>query len=429
MKIIHFINKNKLVVNIFSFGSATMISAILAFVLGIITRNLLEPEQYGYWLSVSMIFPFIPIFQMGTLSAMNKQVPFYLARGEKSKAEEIQRLTFSFLFTLPLIFILVLLFFCIYLFYQNIEYEYKIGFLLTSIISLFLFVSGYLEMYYKSQQNFRLASKLLITKFGSQFIATIFLIYVMGYEGMFYGYLISLIIEIIVGRKAFEKMKFILDKKQFYSLIRIGFPILLVGLVWNLMIASDRLIISLLMSPVDVGNYGVGMLIFSTMMLFPQVVGQVLYPKIIELVSQKEYKNIIKFYWTVNKILGVIMVIVITLGYISMPLFINFFMPNYVNGIETARILLIGIFPLTLVGFAANYFNSTQNQSIYLKIQVISIIINVIGSLILLKIQYSINSVAYATSISFFIYFILMNLYFFNKVKEEELENSIFEKR
>ncbi|UOE55163.1 lipopolysaccharide biosynthesis protein [Cytobacillus oceanisediminis] len=169
-------------------------------------------------------------------------------------------------------------------------------------------------MYYKSVQNFHIVSKLIFIKSTSQSVLTLLLVILVGYEGLYIGILLSLIIEVYFGRHSFKNIQLIFNIKKFIHLIKIGFPILLVGVVWSLMIASDRLIISLLMSPEDVGNYGVGMLIFSTMMLIPQVVGQVLYPKIVENVSLNKYKEIKKYYLQVNKILAIFMGLVVFIG-------------------------------------------------------------------------------------------------------------------
>ncbi|UOE57979.1 polysaccharide biosynthesis C-terminal domain-containing protein [Cytobacillus oceanisediminis] len=79
--------------------------------------------------------------------------------------------------------------------------------------------------------------------------------------------------------------------------------------------------------------------------------------------------------------------------------------------------LILGIYPVTLVGFSANYFNSTNKQKSYITIQMIALIINIFLSIILLKINYNIISIAIGTSISYLIYSILMNIYFWISIK------------
>lgn len=418
MLLINKIKENNIVRNIFSFGSATLLSAGLSFVVGVLTRNMLGPEQYGYWLTVSMLFSFVPLFQLGTVNAMNRDVPFYLARKDYIRAQEIKNLTLSFIFTLPLFLIVIFLAISGLLFFIDISYEYQIGFLLASFISFFIFLSTYVEMYYKSEQNFKMASKLVAVKSVSQSLITLLIIYIIGYEGLYIGMLLALIIEVIIGRKSFQGFKFQFDLNKYKKLIETGFPILLVGLIWSILIASDRLIITIFMTPKDLGNYGVGMLIFNSMMLLPQVIGQVLYPKIIELVSKEKYDEIKRFYWKVNKILAVTVGLIVAAGYFLFPVFINHFMPGYKAGIKAGQILILGIYPLTLVGFVANYFNATYNQKVYIYILITTIVSNLIFTIAFLQLRYDISSVALGTSVSYLLYSLLMNYYFMMKIRK-----------
>ncbi|MED5073198.1 oligosaccharide flippase family protein [Anoxybacillus geothermalis] len=418
MGIFRNIKENNVIKSIISFGLATLLSAILTFVVGVITRNILGPEQYGYWLTVSILFTLSPLFQLGALNAMNREVPFYMARNDDYKVKEIRDLTLSFIFTFPSLLIIILIVLSIFLFFTNINYEYKIGFLLASFCSFLMYLSSYVEMYYKSQQNFKMASKAVTIKVVSQSLLTLFFVWFLGYEGLYIGMILGVIIQLITERRTFRKFKFIYDVAKYKSLIKTGFPILMVGIIWSLLTASDRLIIAIFMSPKDVGNYGVGMLVFSSMMLLPQVVSQVLYPKIVELVSKEKHLEIKKIFWRVNGALAIFIGLMVIAGFFIFPLFIKYVMPEYEGGIKAGQILILGIYPFTMVSVAANYFNSTNNQKIYIVILISVIIINFILSILFLFIKYDITSVATATSVSYVIYFLLMNGKFLKIIKE-----------
>lgn len=414
------IKNNKLIMNITMLGSATLLNAILTFLVGILTRNLLGPEQYGYWLIVSLIFTFAPILQLGTLNAMNREIPYFIARSNFTRIKEIRELTYSFIFRFPFILVIIMFVISIILLFSNLEYEYKIGLLMASVIAFLSFISGYVETYYKSEQNFKIASRLISIRIISQAVITLVLVYLLGYTGLYFGMFFSFIIEIMLGKKIIPKSIKRYSLNDYKDLIRIGFPILVVGLVWNIMIATDRIIISFFLTPEDLGNYGIGMLVFSAMMLFPQVLSQVFYPKIVQLVSLKEFSKIKKYYWKVNILLAVIMLLIVSIVYFLMPFFIKWFMPEYVEGIKATQILLIGIYPLTLVNLAANYFNSTNNQKPYLIIQVVTIVLNILLSVLFLEINKSISSVAVATALTFTLYSILMNIVFLLKIRKQE---------
>jgi O-antigen/teichoic acid export membrane protein len=410
---------NKMLMNITSLGTATLINALLSFVVGIITRNILGPEQYGYWLTVSIIFIFIPIFQMGTLNAMNREIPYFIARKDYKKANEVREVVFAFIFTIPLLLVIILFITSVILCFTEIKSEYKTGLLFAALIAVLTYLSGYAETYYKSKQNFKTASMLLSIKSISQSIITIITVLIFGYLGLYLGMLFSLLVQIIIAREIFPRNISIVNTSvRYMQLIKIGFPILIVGLVWSIMTAIDRIIISIFLNTEDLGNYGIGILVFNALMLFPQVTSQVFYPKIVELVSLREFAKIKQFYWKTNIILAVVMLFIVLLGYLLLPIFVFRFMPEYINGIKAAQILLIGVYPLTLVNLAANYFNSTNNQKTYLAIQLFTILINVLLSIIFIMFDKSIISVALATSITFTIYSFIMNISFLIKIRK-----------
>ncbi|MFC4409981.1 oligosaccharide flippase family protein [Chungangia koreensis] len=403
--------------NILSFGSATLISSALSFVLGVVSRNILGPEQYGYWVSLSMAFTFIPLLQLGVLNAMNREIPYYVARNSIEEANQIRQKTFSFLITFPTFIMLLLLLFSIFVYNSGGAPEYKVGFIFISFIGVLSFVSGYVEMYYKSIQDFKNASKLITVKGVAQSLLSIIFILLFGFVGLFIGMIAALIIEILIGRNAFKKMGFIFDLrfKSYVPLIKTGFPILMVGLIWSVLIATDKIILTIMMDSSALGNYSVALLVFSTMMLLPQVISQVYYPKIVTMVSKEEYQQIKQSYKRVNFFLLVISLIIVLVGLLLLPPTIRLLMPEYENGIVSAQILLVGLIPLTLVNYPANYFNATHNQKLYIKILVVCILVNILVSITLLLMYPDISMVAIGTSITFLLYFILMN-YFFGKL-------------
>ena len=91
-------------------------------------------------------------------------------------------------------------------------------------------------MYYKSEQNFKKASNLISIRSISRSVITITLVYFIGYIGLYLGLFLSLLIQIIIAKDIFPKIKKLHPFSEHKELIRIGFPILVVGIVWSIMI-------------------------------------------------------------------------------------------------------------------------------------------------------------------------------------------------
>ncbi|OAT80981.1 hypothetical protein A6P54_13370 [Bacillus sp. MKU004] len=413
--------KVPVIANILSFGSATLISSALAFILGVVSRNILGPEKYGYWVALSIAFTFIPLLQFGVLNAMNREIPYHIARGASEKVHQIRQKTISYLLSFPAFMMLLFLMVSILLWNSNLAWEYKVGFFFISFIGLLLFLSSYVEMYYKSIQDFQKVSKLIGVKGIVQAISSILFIVLFGFIGLFLGMIVALLIQIMIGRKAFNEINFNFNFrfKDYLPLIKIGFPILMVGLIWSIFLTIDKLILTIMMDSSSLGNYSIALLVFSTMMLLPQVVAQVYYPKVVAMVSREEHEQIKQSYVRVNSLLLLISTIIVTVGIVVIPSVIRLLMPEYEEGIFSAQILLVGLVPLTLVNYSANYFNATDNQRLYIKILLISMLVNILASTILLLFNREISMVAIGTSISFLLYFLLMNVFFWKLMKQQ----------
>src|SRR5699024_2325706 len=134
-------NKTSTLINISSLGSATLINAILAFIVGILTRNILGPDQYGIWVTISLIFTFSPLFHLGILNAMNREVPFYQAKNDEERVSKIRGSVFTYIIIISVLttFIFLMLSFSTY--FTEVRIEYKIGFFLATAILLLKFFS------------------------------------------------------------------------------------------------------------------------------------------------------------------------------------------------------------------------------------------------------------------------------------------------
>lgn len=406
--------KNQLVSNVMSLGAVTGLASVINFILGIVTRNMLGPEKYGYWLMISLIFTYGPFLQLGMLNAMNKEVPYFLAKKNMKRVDEIYNYTFSFLFFLSL-FVSISLFVSSLLLSQSLKIETELiqGLMFASFLLLLLFLSMYCEMVYRSQQNFKFVAKLNFIKIVSQAIFTIIFVYSVGYIGLYIGMGLALLLEIFVAKKAL-RINLIFNLREVFKLIKIGFPMLVVGTAWSLMTGFDRILISIYLTPTDLGNYGVALLVFSSLMLIPGVITQITYPKFMQIIGSTEsnYKSELrKYFLIINKNLSVIMLLVTLTLFVLIPHFIRLFLPEFTSGIKSAQILTLGIYPITLVGMAGNYFNAINKQLTYLCIIIFTIIFSFLLNSLLLLINSNILSIAIGTSISYFIYAILMNYF------------------
>src|SRR5699024_5447625 len=125
-------------------------------------------------------------------------------------------------------FIFLMLSFSTY--FTEVRIEYKIGFFLATAILLLKFFSMYSEIFFKSNQDFKNASKVISIRSISNSIFTLILVLIIGLNGLYLGMIISLILVIIYSKKIFPVRLKYENCVNFKDLVKIGFPILIVGM-------------------------------------------------------------------------------------------------------------------------------------------------------------------------------------------------------
>ncbi|WP_227762466.1 oligosaccharide flippase family protein [Zhaonella formicivorans] len=405
------IQQNKLLSDLVSIGFVTVFAQMLSFVSDIWVRKLLGPEQYGIWLTLSLAFIYGQLSHLGVLNAINREIPFFIGKNDLENVKRLKSIAFGSLFGFPLLLSLLLgigstLFSFIYKWNNLMVYSI----VATSIILFIQTICNYGEVIYKSEEDFSGLSKLLLIKIVIKAVLTILFVKFMGFPGLFWGLAISLLVELYLARKKFKHLRITFNFKKTYELSKIGFPILLVGTAWTLITSLDRVIISFLLSPLQLGYYSIALITYSTLMMITQVVNQVIYPKFPYLYGKTNNKQKLKeLVEKLNMLFAPVISIVVGLIYIFLPLLVKIILPEYLPGIIAAQILVLGVYPITLVGMAGHLFNTLSKQGIILKALGLTAILNIILSILMIKLNYGIEGVAVGTSIAYLLYMLVIN--------------------
>ena len=88
--------KEELIKDVSVFSGSTILGKIILVVRGMITAKFLGPSMYGLWNGLSIILNYTAQLHLGTLNALNKEVPYYRVKGNLKKVDEIRNTTLSF---------------------------------------------------------------------------------------------------------------------------------------------------------------------------------------------------------------------------------------------------------------------------------------------------------------------------------------------
>jgi len=383
--------------------SILMLSTIFfqfsSMVVNLVGAKFLGPTLWGKWNILRLFLLYGPNMQLGTLNAMNREIPFLRGRGEWELIKKIQKNVLSFhilIGTFLAVFIGALLFL---LFPKDLLFP---G-LLMGFLMLFTVIYVYFQVYLKSSLYFFLFGK-------QQFFLSVFLLLLLpvfvSYPKLSVFILIrtvSLMVVLwIIWKSLNFHFVFELDFSLIRKLIKIGWPILAVGLIHTATVTTDRIVIAKYLGSTQVGYYSIALMAMNVTLLIPMIVGQQIYPRIAE--SWGETNNIIEVLKWMRKQMeisaGASILIATIIAFTIKPLLVTF-LPKYLPGLPAVYPVLLIPVLLSFSGSISNVMNSLGEQRLFLAVQFFSLIVLMLLDISFVKMGYGITGVAWATVIAF----------------------------
>ena len=259
------------------FGGSTLAVQATRVGAALVVAGMVGPAAWGTWYLLNLIVAYGSLTHLGALNGLNREVPAALGRGKPDEAVAIQTnalgmtllgtgsVTAAFLLivtVMPLPFSLLDVVLVLALLWGN---------------QLFGFVSISL----KSTTRFTALSRLQLLSSVVFPVLAIAGAWCAGLQGFIAGQVFVFTSVTFIGWRfvgiAFEPR---LDWQRVRSLIRIGFPIMLVGLVYTLFTTVDRWVVTVFLGTESLGHYSLAIMAFGAVGLLPQVVAQQYYPRV-----------------------------------------------------------------------------------------------------------------------------------------------------
>ncbi|MEG6532048.1 oligosaccharide flippase family protein [Caldibacillus thermoamylovorans] len=396
--------------NISSLVFSTIFCAILSFLLGVLSRRFLLPEEYGLWMSVSLIFLYGPLSHLGVINSINILLPRYISNMEDINIAKIlfhaRKVLIYNTIVITSIAIISLLFTKNNLIFLSIIY--------VVIQNYYLYYAAY----YSASNNFVTVSKIQTYNSIMSFIISIVLIDLLNVYSLILGLILSNLICIYLYRRKYitKSKDLVFSIRYFKILINIGLPLLLTSITWTFFTTIDRLFIINYMSLEELGFYSIPIFMFQTLMLIPQAYSRVLYTRFNSLYFHKEKRLVLlKEVISSSNVITYIILLIFGLAYLNLPFFTELIFPNYMEGVNAGRTILIGIVFLSMIWVFIVGLNSLEKQKYVLLFTIIGILISILLNFTF--IEGGITGIALATSLTGIIFFIMLSSYFFIVLK------------
>lgn len=321
------------------YTSSSFFNPVIGFISSFVATAFLNPEEMGTIQALLIIPPYFTLLNFGVFSGLNRNIAFYKARNEIEKVQSLVDTSYRVACILAVLGFVVATIYCLITFNDSQSILAKVSPIILFSSLCFVPLNSHLGVTFRSGQEFK--------KLG-----------IINYKLSALNSIVCLgpILISWVGKVIFDTfrpiMTFILLRAnqpipakgtfsiiEYKELLKVGFPILLVGYLMQLFNIADQSIISATLTKVDLGNYSISRLILMMFILIPTTLSVLFYPKASALYGKTGSNTGLRtFFWKALAVNSLCLVPLAIIIYNVLPFFVRSFLPMYVDGIEAAKI-------------------------------------------------------------------------------------------
>ncbi|MDF1522512.1 MAG: oligosaccharide flippase family protein, partial [Trueperaceae bacterium] len=367
----------------------------------------LGPVAMGVWYLLNLVLQYGAMVHLGALNGMNREIPGALARNDPEEAQRVRGVALGFVLVSYVVAMAVL---------GGVLVPFGVvptgllAWLMAGLLAAQQLYSFAL-MDLKVQTKFLAVARLQLISALTFPLATIPLAFTWGLGGFVAGQIIVLALSSAIAAvqaPGLFRPRFHLP--QSIHLIRIGFPIMLVGITHAVFATVDRWVIQAQLGAEALGHYSLAIMALGAVNLLPHVVAQQVYPRMVMAWSRKPNWSSLeplmaRQRWTALAVSVPAVLVVFAVA----PWGIRTFLPAYVPGIPALLITMaIPIINVAGLGFG-HAFNVIGLQHWTLAAIATAAIANLSVSLLLVK-SLGLSGVAIGTNAGFLVFASVMIL-------------------
>lgn len=407
--------------------SSNFFANFLNFITGIVVRRILEPAIMGLFNEIMLIFDYARYSHMGIIDALDREMPYFYGKKDYEKVERLKDTGFTICLIVSLL-ISIGIFIATWFIKLNGNNILVGGVRIVSLMIVLRFITSLYIVLNRSRNRFSVISKYTIFVAVLDIVFKIFLTIKFGLYGLLWASLLTLGIGLLYFYKASgEKLKFIFNFpfKEVVCLLKIGFPLLVMGIVFMTLTNIDRIMIIRLLDRENLGFYTIALMVNGYIAQLPSLVYGVFFPRFYQAYGEKQdIFEIKKLFMKPTLIFAYLFPILIGLVIIILPLLIHYVLPAYIPGLIPTYFLLFESLFIALASMPI-YLLVALNKQIYIVlIGTMCIFLGVgLNYLFVKKFDLGLSGIAIGTSLVYFIYVTILIAYSYSKYTKKVLSH------
>lgn len=329
------------------YAGSNLARQFLGMLTAFVRSRLLSPEQFGLWSLLNLIPQYSGFLHLGSRSGATYRVPQLRHRGDLDGAALTRNTVRIFSFGTSLLAALALA--AAALWFGN---DRDLG-LLLGLSAVLVLTNWWYEhqlVLLKGEQCFDLISRSNYLRAIVLLGATLALVPAWGVSGALTAVVLTLAVStvyLMLQAPPLPHRGF--DRTLLFSMIRQGAPLLGVSLAILMMRNADRLMIAAMLDLHALGLYALGGMLVGFLINVPGVSREVLEPRLLRDLCDRPLEQLVGPYLVepVFKSALLMPLVVVPAAYL-LPFFVQQLLPQYEDGVDAMRILLLSAFLIAL---------------------------------------------------------------------------------
>ncbi len=372
------------------------VATVVGILPTILVPVLLGPASYGVWKLLTAIENFSRVLHLGTVSALNRQVPYYEGRGDPERARTARGTALGMTILGGLVSSAGVIVAALWV---------RGGALLVPL----LLFAGYsfanrLLLYYQTLFNAErlFGSKARIGIIEAAISTPIVLagVYFFGLSGVIAASTVVLLVVVGLHRRRLGTIVTpSIDRRELRASIGVGLPVLLYGIVGYATQSTDTLMVGWLLGASHVGLYALGVSLAERLGQLAWMLGSVMMPRFARRYGEQEEIGALReMVEQPARFVGVVFPALSLAAIASAEVLFLTVWKSYRPGRDALTILALGVMLVAVYDSYAGFFATIKKQIHLVWMLLVALAANVVGNYVLIRAGWGITGAALSTA-------------------------------
>lgn len=327
-----------------NYSVASSCKSFASMAVGIVIMKWLLPTELGLWNAVSIFQAYVPFFQLGVQSGLNRDLPVLLGQNNNDRAKELVANAKGFAYIISILFITIGICLSLFFYLSGKELSFVAGIITIAITAASSTLQLHLVATFRSAKAFNKLTRINIID-TVLILVLVFFIYKFHYYGiLIYNIINSLVVLFLMMHYApYKRIRPQVKKEPVIYLGKNGLILMSFLQLRNFAQSIPRWIILTVGGVAKLGLFSPAMAVNTVMNMLPGQIAQFLHPQMgFKYGTSGKAKDLWPY---VKKIVLLYPLLALPIGiciWIFAPWLLNTFFPKYIESLWPMRIMAIG---------------------------------------------------------------------------------------